>query len=288
MKSLLESFLGDNVMDSADSCRQALRQLAQQIVLLGLWRGKFFEHAAFYGGTALRMVYKLDRFSEDLDFSLLRRNTAFKLMSYFPYIVREFEAYGLEPDIRQVRKTKESTIESAFVKMETKKLSIVLEVPKSTVKFFTNNELIKIKFEIDTDPPAGFFTEAKYLFHPQPFSVKVFDEGSMFAGKLHSVFARTWKKRVKGRDWYDLVWFVSRETPARLAHFRERLIQTGHLEPDVEFDGEKALSMLRSRCEEVDYKAAAADVRPFLRDSTVLSVWSRDFFLNVISRIRFF
>ncbi len=287
MKSVLESLLDNSPADSVDAYRQALRQLAQEIVLLGLWRGKFFEHAAFYGGTALRMVYQLDRFSEDLDFSLLSGNRSFTLSSYFPYIIRELEAYGFEPDIKKINKTNESMVESAFVKLGTRDLSIVMEVPQSITKIFAKNELIKIKFEIDMDPPSGFFTEAKYLFHPQPFSVRVFDASSMFAGKLHSVIARAWDKRVKGRDWYDVVWFVSRAISARLSHFRARLIQTGHLGTNVEFNAETAISILLERCEEVDFNAAAADVMPFLRDNSVLSLWNKEFFIDAINRIQF-
>lgn len=287
MKNVLESFLDTSAEISVNDFRWALRQLTQEIVLLGLWRGKFFEHASFYGGTALRIVYLLDRFSEDLDFSLDRKDPDFSLSSYFPYVIRELEAFGFEAEIRRIEKARESQIESAFVKMGTRSVSIVLQAPQPMIRTFAKNESLKIKFEIDTDPPAGFLTEAKFLYRPQPFSVRVFDAGSMFAGKLHSIIARVWKKRIKGRDWYDVAWFISRSIPARLGHFRERLIQTGHLAFEAEFQEKDAFVMLLQRCEEVDFKAAAEDVRPFLRDNSVLSLWSRDFFVNTINRIRF-
>lgn len=289
MRSPLDDLLGRYNLTTMDDSRQALREIVQEIVLLGLWRGKFYEHAAFYGGTALRIMHGLPRYSEDMDFSLIRPNPDFVLQAYFSYVEEELRAYGFEVSIEQRSEKKTGAIDSAFVKMNTRTGFFKLGVPGSIVVRVAREQVLKVKFEVDIDPPDNFRTESKYLYMPQAFSVGLFDLPSMFAGKLHAAIARAWKTRVKGRDWYDLVWFAGKDVSVSLPHLRSRLIQTGHVHQKDSFDDKQARELLTRRIESLDIEAAKNDVRPFLtgRDNGQLDVWSNDFFLDLATRVKF-
>jgi len=269
---------------SVDAYDRAFREVAQELMLLGLWRAKFFEHAAFYGGTALRLLHGLDRFSEGLDFSLLKADPDFRFDAYFDAIRRELEAFGLDADFQ--RREKESVIESAFMKMNTKKAMISIGVPDRITATVPFNRLVKVKFEADTDPPPGFLTESKLLLEPSPFGVKVYSPDCLFAGKFHALLARSWQGRVKGRDWFDLVFFVRRDIPVHLPYLRSRLVVSGNSPVDA-LSGEDARGMLRGRIESLDVAMAKADVRTFIPDPSSLDLWSREFFLELAAKIRF-
>src|ERR1700733_6691050 len=192
-----------------EEASQALREIMQEIALAGLYRAGFFEKAAFYGGTALRIFYDLDRFSEDLDFSLLEVAAAFSLDRYLDSVRKEFESAGMQVSIKEKEKTNKTNIESAFLKSETVWKELVLEsiVPQNGLDQKAN---IKIKLEVDTSPPLGFETEEKLLLRPFSFYVKCFTISDLFAGKMHALLFRKWKNNVKGRDWYDLEWYIKK------------------------------------------------------------------------------
>jgi predicted nucleotidyltransferase component of viral defense system len=289
VKSPLDDLLSGHRLDSVDAVLQALREIIQQITLLGLWRGKFFEHAAFYGGTAMRIIHGLPRYSEDMDFSLLLPDLNFKLKPYIPYLKEELQAFGLDVSIEQKTGSADTAIESAFVKMNTRTGFLKLGVPPTLVERLSREQILKVKFEIDIDPPKNFLTETKFLYTPQAFSVRLFDLPSMFAGKLHAAIARAWKTRVKGRDWFDVVWFVGKDVSASLAHFKARLIQTGQLDGQASFTEKEARELLSRRIEALDIEAAKRDVRPFLtlKDADQLNIWSRVFFLDLAARVKF-
>lgn len=289
MKTPLDNLLSRYRLNTVLDSSQALREIIQEIILLGLWRGKFFEHAAFYGGTALRIVHGLPRYSEDMDFSLTEKYPEFMLEAYFPFVQEELSVYGFDAAVSQKAEKIKSAVESAFVKMNTRTGFINLGVPSFVVERLSREQVLKVKFEIDIDPPGDFVTEASFLYSPQAFSVRLFDLPSMFAGKLHAAIARAWKTRVKGRDWFDLVWFVGRNTPARLSHLKARLVQTGQVKDSEVFLIEDAQELLRRRIASLDTEAAKNDVRPFLsaKDSEHLAVWSADFFYGLVDRIRF-
>src|SRR5271157_4585321 len=186
---------------------RALREILQEIALLGLWRSKFFEKAAFYGGTALRILYGLDRFSEDLDFSLLEPKPDFDLSKYCVALQTEMRSFGFEVTIESKEKRRQSAVQSAFIKSNTLKQLVVIETAEELVRTVPRGQVLKIRLEVDTVPPPGFSTEVKYLLHPIPFPVKSYTLPDLFAGKRHALLCRRWKTRVKGRDWYDFVWF---------------------------------------------------------------------------------
>jgi len=285
MNSAIKTMLEKYNLVSTDDYENALKEIIQEITLLGLWRAKFFEKAAFYGGTALRLLYGLDRFSEDIDFSLLEPDLNFNIDDYTTAVRDELSSFGLTVTVERKEKGNETNIESAFIKGGTLQNLINIEVPEKIVNKFGKNKVLKVKIEVDVDPPEGFVTEAKYLFNPIPFSVNTYQMPFLFAGKMHAVLCRNWKSRVKGRDWYDLVWYVSRNTPLNLKHLEKRMHQTGHLDAGVKLTAEKFSELFVKRIEEVDFEKAKNDVTPFIKDTDSLNVWSRDFFLEVHKRI---
>lgn len=263
----------------------ALQEILQEIVLLGLWRSKFFEHAAFYGGTALRILYGLDRFSEDLDFSLLRVNKDFQLNKYLAALEKEVRAFGFEADIKLKNKSIVSAVQSAFLKTDTAGALLTITSDEAISSSVPSGKLLRIKLEVDTEPPPAFETETKYLLHPIPFGVRTYTLPDLFAGKMHAILCRKWKNRVKGRDWYDLVWYAANYPQLRLRHLEERLRQSGHWR-EKEVIGQDGLKgMLTKAIETLDVEQAKRDVRPFITDTECLQIWSKEFFLDICSRI---
>ena len=228
MNEAIRQILAAYEIRSVEDSLRALREVMQEIALLGLWRSKFFENAAFYGGTALRVLYGLDRFSEDLDFSLLEKRKNFDLADYSEALKRELASFGFAVEIESRPKPASAAIQSAFLKADTRTQMITVEFDKGLVQKVPRNQVLKIKLEIDVDPPPGFATEVRYLLRPVPFSVRTFSLPDLFAGKMHAVLCRGWKSRVKGRDWYDLVWFAAYHPELHLAHLEQRMRQTGH------------------------------------------------------------
>jgi predicted nucleotidyltransferase component of viral defense system len=228
MNEAIRQMLAAYEIRSLEDSLRALREIMQEIALLGLWRSKFFEKAAFYGGTALRVLYGLDRFSEDLDFSLLEKNKSFDLADYGEALKRELASFGFAVEIESRAKPSAAAIQSAFLKADTRTQMITVEFERGLVQRVPRNQVLKIKLEIDVDPPPGFTTETRYLLRPVPFAVRTFSLPDLFAGKMHAVLCREWKSRVKGRDWYDLVWFAAFHPELRLAHLEQRMRQPGH------------------------------------------------------------
>jgi len=271
--------------ESAEGYTHALREIMQEIALLGLWRSKFFEHAAFYGGTALRILYGLDRFSEDLDFSLLSPMRDFDLGRYGLALEEELRAFGFDVRVEQRNKVVASAVQSAFLKANTFNELLLITPDESIVRGVPRGQVLKIKLEVDTDPPPGFFTESKYLLQPIPFAVRAYALPDLFAGKMHAVLCRKWKNRVKGRDWYDLVWYAANHPELHLAHLEQRMRQSGHWRAGQAMDESTFRALLRDRIEVLDVAQARSEVEPFVRHPEALQIWSREFFHNVASRI---
>lgn len=286
MNDAINDMLGRYALTSVTDMENALKEIIQEIALLGLWRAHFFEHAAFYGGTALRILYQLDRFSEDLDFTLLKPDSSFSLSKYHAAVVAELKSFGFEVSITEKEKQDPGAIQSAFIKAETRHHLLEVRSPKAFTKGLDPKKTLKIKFEVDTDPPPGFSTEVKYLLQPTEFFVKACAPGDLFAGKLHAVLCRKWKTRVKGRDWYDLIWFIKRNIPVHIAHLEQRMIQTGHWKSHQPMSSGDLQKLLQNRIKELDIQQALVDIKPFIRDSARLKIWSTDFFLELISRLK--
>jgi len=270
-----------------NECINALREILQDIALLGLWRGKFFEKAAFYGDTALRVLYGLDRFSEDMDFSLLEPSDRFDITNYIIFLEKETEGFGFDIRVERIDKAVQTPIQSAFLKADTRNQLLVIETGEPILKAIPKGQILKIKLEVDTDPPPGFDTQTRYLLQPIPFSVRAFVLPDLFAGKMHAVLCRRCKGRVKGRDWYDLVWYAAHHPELHLSHLEQRMRQTGDWKEDAALTSERFKELLIHTIHNVDVSQTRKEVEPFVRNPETLSIWSREFFLDIVSRILF-
>ena len=285
MKTILEQMIEEYHPKNNEEKRNAIKEVMQEIVLCGLSKAGFFKNAAFYGGTALRIFYGLDRFSEDLDFSLLIKDKDFDLAKYFPILKNTVKSFGLNVEIELKNKTKDSNVQSAFLKGDTIE-HFLLFYPDDLVQGINKNEKVKIKFEIDTMPPGLATYEIKFRLLPAPYSVKLYDESSLFSGKIHAMICRLWKSRVKGRDLYDYIFYLSRKTKFNLPHLREKLIDSGFIDKDTEITCDDVKEMLINRFNEIDFDDAKNDVIPFIKDSSGLDIWCKEFFTSITSELK--
>lgn len=282
IEEMLKSYQVDNIYDR----KNAMKEIMQEIVLCGLSRAGFFKEAAFYGGTALRIFYGLDRFSEDLDFSLEQINLDFDLCSYFPVLEKEVKAFGLNVEIQEKQKTKDSNIRSAFLKGNTKEHLLLFYADERVVGSVAKNEVVKIKFEVDTNPPAFATYEHKYRLLPVPYEIRLYDMPSLFAGKIHAVICRGWQSRIKGRDLYDYIFYLSKAVTVNQRHLRARLIDSGYISENQECTLEEIKTMLKNRFDSIDFLQARKDVEPFIRDTSVLDIWRSDFFKQITEGLK--
>lgn len=281
ISQMLEHYNINNTNDEIN----ALKEIIQEIVLCGLSRGNFFEEAAFYGGTALRIFYKLDRFSEDLDFALISPNKNFDLSKYFNYIEKELKSYGLNLEINTKTKKTNSNISSAFLKGDT--LEHIL-------KFFPNEENhefdylfkdIKIKFEVDINPPSGASFDIQYRLLPSPHQIMLYDKKSLFAGKIHAILCRNWNSRTKGRDLYDYIFFLANNTTVNIELIKNKLIDSKYIEPNSKFDVDILKQLLIDKFKKINYNDAVEDVKPFIKDVDSLKLWNADFFTKITEKL---
>lgn len=281
MNAMIEQMLKGYHVENIYDQKNAMKEIMQEIVLCGLSRAGFFEKAAFYGGTALRIFYGLDRFSEDLDFSLETTDKNFDLASYFPILEKEVRSFGLNVTIEEKIKTKESDIRSAFLKGNTIEHLLLFYPDEKLAGNVAKGEAVKIKFEVDVNPPEFASFEHKYRLLPVPYSVKLYDMPSLFAGKIHAVICRAWRNRIKGRDLYDYVFYLSRGTAVNTKHLRQRLIDSDYITEDHACSLDDIKQMLCNRFDEIDYEQAKQDVEPFIRDTSALNIWCSDFFKQI-------
>jgi len=273
------------------SCRRledyvrALREILQELALLGLWRSKFFEQGAFYGGTSLRLLHGLDRYSEDLDFSLLTPQPEFDLGRYSDALQTEMRSFGFEVTVN-AKAPRVSAIQSAFIKANTLQQLLVIETQAGSMQELPRGQVLKIKLEVDTNPPPGFATESRYLLHPIPFSVRTYTLPDLFAGKIHAMLCRKWKTRVKGRDWYDFVWFVANHPHLHLGHLEQRMVQSGDWVRGQTLTGDNLHQRLTETIDRLDVNQARNEVMPFVVNTDALAVWSQDFFKDLARRIQ--
>lgn len=286
MDKIITDLFPKPMPEAKDQIELSIKEVLQSLTLLGLWRAKFFEKAAFYGGTALRILYGLKRFSEDLDFSLLQPDPNFSLQTYGKAIVNELKAFGFEVKFEVKEKSAISPIESAFLKGDTINQFLLIEAPQKMIKELNRNSLIKIKIEIDTLPPNGFTTEMKYIFSPVQFAVKTYTLPSLFAGKLHALLFRKWNNRVKGRDWYDFVWYVSNYPIVDIKHLEYRMRQSGDYDLQQHLELEQLRELLKTAIEKLDIQKAKDEVSKFIIDQREIELWSKEFFGEAVKKIR--
>lgn len=280
MNSVLKNMLSKYDIKNTTDEINAMKEIIQEIVICGLSRGGFFNEAAFYGGTALRIFYGLNRFSGDLDFALLEPNKNFDLSKYFPFIEKEVLAYGLNLKITTKEKTKNSDIFSAFLKGDTKE-HIFIFFPNENMKNTTSLKNIKIKFEVDVNPPSGATYEFKYKLLPSPHQVRLYDEPSQFAGKIHALLCRNWTYRTKGRDLYDYVFYLSKGVKVNLDLIRSKLIESKAITTNSKFNIDILKDLLNKKFREINYTKAKEDVIAFIEDIDSLNLWCSDFFIDI-------
>ena len=269
---IFENMLSRYELATEQQKRNAIFEVNQQIILAGLYAGGFFESAAFYGGTCLRIFHGLQRFSEDMDFSLLTPDENFDFSKYFQPIVDAFALVGREVEITKKDKKSFGKVESAFLKDNTDVYDVTFQTEKS----------IKIKIEVDTNPPLNFTTEQKLLLQPHSFMTRCFTLPDLFAGKMHALVYRAWKNRVKGRDWYDFEWYVRNGVALDFAHLAERCKQFNG--EDITLESFKA--KLIERLSTADIKQVKEDVLPFVRNPKELDIWSNDYFVQLAEMVR--
>jgi predicted nucleotidyltransferase component of viral defense system len=271
--TIFDQMLGRYDIKTAQEKHNAINEVMQEIALAGLYRGGFFDKAAFYGGTCLRIFHGVPRFSEDMDFSLTEKNVEFDIENYFPAVIEEFKASGRDVLISKKEKKVQTKVESAFLKDNTEMYDLIFKTEKE----------IKIKIEVDTDPPLGFSTEQKLSLMPFSFMTRCFTLSDLYAGKMHALIFRSNKNRVKGRDWYDFEWYVRHDIPLNFAHFQIRAKEFNGLD----IDKEDFIKMLSEKLGSTDINMVKRDIMPFIQNPAVLDIWSNDYFLQLADRIKY-
>jgi len=282
--SIIEQMLQKYNPQSQNELINALKEIFQEVTLLGLYRGDFFKEAVFYGGTSLRILYGLERFSEDLDFSLLQKDPEFVIEKYFPYIEGEFEALGIPVSLTKKIKRGSGNIDSAFLKNDTAIYTLGIEV--KGIESIHSGVKLKIKIEVDTNPPLKFQSESKTLLLPITFNVRTMTLPNLYAGKMHALLFRTWKNRVKGRDWFDFEWYVKKGIRLNLEHLRQRMIESGNLKQQP-LNKEKFQDLLNTKIDSLNIEQAINEVSPFVKDQSLFDFWSKDYFKLLASKIEF-
>jgi predicted nucleotidyltransferase component of viral defense system len=269
---IYDMMLSQYDMTTEQNKRNAVFEVNQQVILAGLYNGGFFESAAFYGGTCLRIFHGLQRFSEDMDFSLLTQDANFDFSKYFQPIIDAFALVGREVEIKKKDKKNFGKVESAFLKDNTDVYDVTFQTEKA----------IRIKIEVDTCPPMNFNTEQKLLLQPHSFMTRCYTLPDLFAGKMHALVYRSWKNRVKGRDWYDFEWYVRHNVPLDFAHLAERCKQFNN----EDITPEQFIEKLKERLRTTDIKQVKDDVLPFVRNPKELDIWSNDYFVHLAEMVR--
>ena len=271
--TIFDQMLGRYEIKTGQEKRNAINEVMQEIALAGLYRGGFFDKAAFYGGTCLRVFHGLPRFSEDMDFSLTEKNVEFNIENYFPAVIEEFKASGRDVLITKKEKKVQTKVESAFLKDNTELYDLSFKTEKE----------IKIKIEVDTDPPLGFSTEQKLSLMPFSFMTRCFTLPDLYAGKMHALIFRSYKNRVKGRDWYDFEWYVRHDVSLDFAHFQIRAKEFNGLD----IDKEEFIKMLKEKIGTTDINMVKRDIITFIQNPAELDIWSNDYFLQLADRIKY-
>ena len=287
MNNVLEVMIAKYNPQNNSDRENAIKEIVQEIALAGLSRAGFFSKAAFYGGTCLRIFHGLDRFSEDLDFALLEKDSNFRLDDYFPTLKKEFESYGLDMNIESKKKDENNEVQSAFLKGNTLMLMMSFFPKSEDAKRVVPNQKIKVKFEIDIDNPCSGITKFEYRMLPAPYEVQVFDESTLFAGKIHAILCREYKHHVKGRDYYDYLFYIGKGSRFNIKYLESKLKNTGGIIDDNEtLTLEKVKELLKEKFESTNYESAKEDVSNFITDKDSLMLWKKELFISTLKELK--
>lgn len=282
MNSQIQTMLERYDCKTTQQFESALKEIIQEVALGGLSRAGFFDKAAFCGGTALRIFHGIDRFSEDLDFALIKPDTSFDIKKYFPSVQNELLSFGFDMTIEAKEKQRFSAVQSAFLKGNTQKLLLQITPINPPVLGVAPTQKTRIKFEIDTNPPDGANYDERYALLPTPYQIKLMDLSSMFSGKIHAILAREY---VKGRDLYDYVWYLQHRVSWNQEFLTNALLQTNSIENSKQFDRAAATKLLLKRFSEIDFEMAKKDVLPYLSNSVSIEIWKTDFFAQITGNL---
>jgi len=278
--SIIEDRLKKYGTNSAETVLTAIREITQELILFALSTSDFFSHAAFQGGTCLRIVHGLTRFSEDMDFILKMSNPAFSWHSSITLIGTTLEQYGYSVEL-QDKSHADETVKKAFIKDDS--IGKVLRLAYANRQ--GTQRKIRIKLEIDTNPPGGGEFESAFIGFPAPSSISVETLPTLFAGKSHALLCRKYEK---GRDWYDFLWYLGNKTPVNYRRLSAALDQVGPWAgKGITVDRNWYLDEMKRRIGEMDWARAKDDVSPFIsrQEQGLLSKWSADFFLSALERL---
>jgi predicted nucleotidyltransferase component of viral defense system len=259
----------------------ALAEIMQQIILFALARTDFFERAMFHGGTCLRIFWNLRRFSEDLDFVLKTPSSDFVWKPYLDAVLNECNAFGIDLEVRD-RAQATGAVKSAFLKTNSIGKLLVASLPHAR----NSAQKIAVKVEIDTHPPDGADGESRFLIFPGPAAVTVQTLPSSFAGKIHALLCR---KYIKGRDWFDLLWYAERGIQPNLALCRSAIHQVGPWQGQAtEVTNPWLTDRLAEKVRSIDWSKARIDVARFLTasDQRGIEIWSEALFIDAVDRLR--
>jgi len=280
---MIQSRLENYAAKSVQEAEHALKEITQEIVLSALAQSGFFKKAAFQGGTCLRIVHGLNRFSEDLDFCLFSPDPRFALKTFMDMLKLYLQAYGYDFDIQDKSKT-----DSAIQKLFMKENAIGLLLQFHHGKLATPQRPIRIKIEIDTNPPFGSGYSTEFIDFPSPFAVVCQDKPSLFASKSHALLCRPY---TKGRDWYDFLWYIGQKIVPNYVLLTHALMQTKHLPSDTDTIGASwYINALKEKIKETDWAAARNDVARFIKpqEQHSLDLWHQDYFLAYLDRFERF
>lgn len=251
---------------SAEGKYNLLREYLQALALKCVEEKRYIRDIAFVGGTALRFLFDLRRFSEDLDFSLIRKD-AFEFKALLADLARSFEGWGIQVEFKS--KTV-GAVASSFLKFP----GLMFENGLTHRK----DQKLFVKVEIDRNPPAGFSTEISFNQKYLPMNILHYDLPSMFAGKLHAILLRSY---TKGRDFFDLMWFLRRKVEPNLLQLENAILQTTGERVSLDLNGLR--ERLRKRISEADFKKVQDELRVFLEDKGDLKYVNREALLQVVN-----
>jgi len=268
---IYQAMLSAYDLTSAEQRHNAATEVNQKIILTGLYHGRFFDKATFRGDACLRLIHGLPRFTDCLEFSLLKPKEDFSFSDYSRAIADEFLLFGQKVEIRERKNF--SREDSAFLMNGATTYDVALGGKAPT----------EITIEIVTQPKLKVATEPKLLRALIPLYVRCFTLPRLFAEKMHALVYRAWEKRIKGRDWYDFEWYVRHGVPLDFTHLHERILQ---------FNGEDVgkdefLEKLKERLASADIDKVKADAIPFIRDTKESAIWSNGYFLQLAQMVRF-
>ena len=285
MNNVIEQLIQNYNPRNSEEVKNAIKEITQSIVLIGLSRSNFFSKASFYGGTALRIFYGLNRYSEDLDFTLNAVDESFLLAPYVQSIINVAKSYGIDLNVEVKCKKIEAPIEGTFEKLKTFQTFISFNIDERLTSRLHKNEFIKVKFEVNCNPALGFDVESKWITEPELASVNVLDIESLFSGKLHAILCRKYKNTVKGRDFYDFIFYINKKIRPNLNYLKNKLIESNILDKDAVFTIDILKEMLVQRFNQIDFKQVRDDAQRFVMKNEDLSLYCKELFIDCVNKM---